>query len=155
MEPNLREDDLRVNFSEHLRSIQFSPLLPTCQQMNLLCFSIDRKDEAETFHGCMRITTLDDACRAKRGKQNPTSKISLPLSFLSVFLDPWWFHHKVHPCTINEVLITARAYNSCHCKTQLTKSVSPTTGLIFPRSPETTLLSLDVVTFIQKRHGAN
>lgn len=46
VEPNLKEDDLGVNFSEHLRSIQFSPPLPTCQQMGYLCFSIG-------WHGCV------------------------------------------------------------------------------------------------------
>lgn len=99
--------------------------------------------QAETFSSCKWITALDDACWAKGGKQNPTGKISLPLAFSFVFFDPRCDHYRMHPCAVNEVLTSTRAYlHLLPRNTQLTISVNPTTGLIFPRNPDTTLLSL-------------
>jgi hypothetical protein len=81
VEPNLREDDLRVNFSEHLRSIQFSPLLPTGQQMDLVCFSIDRKDKekpSEAAHEELHQMTL-----AERKAENKIPPATSPFLSLS------------------------------------------------------------------------
>lgn len=120
---------------------------------NELAVLLSRQErQAETFSSCMWITALDDACGARGGEQNPAGKISLPLSSSFVFLDPWCTHYRTHPCAVNEVLTSTRAYTCCHGNTQLTISVNPTTGLIFShgtRTPHSSLF-LDDISSVQK-----